>query len=169
MATLLTTVPITYIILTLLLGIPAIVNFIKWCKEIWKVRQKFRDDAVNEGKNIEKATEAEQFRFAEGESRISALESTVEKLSTVIEQQHELIKQLRVSDMLSIKAWIKDQHEKWMQKGWIDSQALDLLSQRYEIYEKEGGNHWAKKLVDELKGLPVLTAADLSDIARKDK
>jgi hypothetical protein len=65
---------------------------------------------------------------------------------------------------LDIKSWIKAQHEKWIFKGCIDSQMLDLLEQRYAIYTAEGGNSWAKKLMDELRALPTVTVVSLSDI-----
>jgi hypothetical protein len=31
------------------------------------------------------------------------------------------------------------------------------LEQRYAVYSAEGGNSWAKKLMDELRALPVVT------------
>jgi hypothetical protein len=41
-------------------------------------------------------------------------------------------------------------------KGWIDSQILDLLEERYDIYKKENGNSWALKLMNELRALPTI-------------
>jgi hypothetical protein len=66
---------------------------------------------------------------------------------------------LTESDKLNTKAWIKEQHDKWIPLGFIDSQSLDLICARYAIYELEGGNGWAKKMVDEIKALPVTIGA----------
>ena len=89
---------------------------------------------------------------------MTKLEKDVHDLKLIAERQQELIELLIASDELDIKSWIKMQHEKWIPRQCIDSQTLDLLAQRFEIYEQEGGNSWAEKLVNELKALPVVTA-----------
>ena len=142
------------VLLILLVGVPAIVNFISWCKATWAKREKFKQDAIETGRNEEREVEAEETRFTSGEARIATLEKNVELLTTMVTQQKEMIERLTKSDMLDIKSWIKVQHEKYMNHGWIDTQALDLLCQRHEIYKEEGGNSWADCLVDDLKGLP---------------
>lgn len=148
--------PLT-VILVLMIGIPSIINFIGWCKRIWNQRQQFQQENIDKGKRIEAREEREENRLQKGESRMTTLESDVADLKGIAKKQQELIELLIQSDELDIKSWIKIQHEKWMPKGCIDSQTLDLLEQRYAIYEKEGGNSWAKKLMTELRSLPVVT------------
>jgi hypothetical protein len=82
----------------------------------------------------------------------------------MLENQEKMIELLIASDELSIKAWIKEQHETWMPLGCIDSQTFELLEARYKIYVDEGGNSWAKKLMDDLRGLPVVTVIPLQDV-----
>ena len=49
------------------------------------------------------------------------MESDIVDLKTIVSQQKELIEQLTESDMLNTKAWIKEQHEKWIALQCIDS------------------------------------------------
>lgn len=154
MTTLITTYGVIPVLLTLLIGIPAIVNFISWCKATWAKREKFKQDAIQKGRKQEREEEQEENRFSSGEARISALEESVQLLTTMVTQQKEMIERLTRSDMLDIKSWIKVQHERYMAQGWIDSQALDLLCSRHEIYKEEGGNSWADCIVLDLKKLP---------------
>ena len=154
MSALITTYGIVPVILTLIIAVPALINFISWCKATWAKREKFKQENIEKGRTIERAEETEQLRFTAGETRISTLEDSVKKLTEIAETQNQMIKRLTTSDMLDIKSWIKAQHEKYMAQGWIDLQALDLLCQRHEIYKEEGGNSWADCLVEELKTLP---------------
>ena len=75
----------------------------------------------------------------------------------MLQKQQAQIDLLIQSDELTIKAWIKEQHEKWVAFQCIDSQSLELLTQRFNIYQQEGGNSWAEKLIDEIKELPIIT------------
>lgn len=43
-----------------------------------------------------------------------------------------------------------------MHIGAIDSHSLELVNRRFAIYKAEGGNGWAKKIVDDINGLPVV-------------
>lgn len=142
------------VLLILFLGIPAIINIISWCKNLWEKRTKFTKAAEERGRSQEKQEEAEEHRFLDGEARISALEKNVELLTQMVTQQKTMIERLTKSDMLDIKSWIKVQHERYMAQGWIDSQALDLLCSRHEVYKEEGGNSWADCIVSDLKKLP---------------
>lgn len=157
MAELISSIGIVQIALVLIIAIPAIINFIKWCKGVWGEREKFKQDNINKGRQIEAKEEKEEHRFESGESRIANLETEVADLK-------KLVALLVESDLLDIKSWIKMQHEKWIPRGCIDSQTLDLLEQRFSVYEREGGNHWAKKLVEELRALPVVTVVQVTDV-----
>lgn len=154
MIQLLTTTPLLTIVLVLLVFVPAIVNFISWCKKTWAKREEFKQQNIEKGKQMEREDETEELRFTAGETRIKTLEDNVGKLTEIAENQQKMIKRLTESDMLDIKSWIKDKHEKYMAQGWIDVHALDLLCSRHGIYKQEGGNSWADCLVEELKSLP---------------
>lgn len=164
MLELLSTFSLETVIIILFVGIPALFKLIGWCKKIYKEREDFKQENVNKGKAIEKKEEQKEARLSNGEARMTQLEADVRDLKTIAERQQELIELLIASDELDIKSWIKMQHEKWMPRQCIDSQTLDLLAQRFEIYEREGGNSWAEKLVNELKALPVVTVIPTRDI-----
>ena len=155
------------IIIILLIGIPAIVKFIKWCKNLWVIRERFKQENIQKGMRIEAQAERGEARLERGEARMSQLETDVRDLKELIAKQQQLIGLLIKSDELNIKSWIKAQHERWIPQGCIDSQTLELLEQRYSIYTKEGGNSWARKLVEELRSLPTVTVVAIQDIHEK--
>lgn len=161
MAELFSTFGVGTVLIILLIGIPAIVNFIKWCKGLWNTREKFKQENIEKGKAIEARAEEREARLARGEARMDALEQDVRELKEIAERQQKLIELLIQSDELNIKAWIKAQHEKWVPRQCIDSQTLDLLEQRFKIYEAEGGNSWAERLVNEMRQLPVVTVVPI--------
>lgn len=152
------------VVIVLLIAIPAIVNFITWCKKLWQKRTAFIEENVEKGRQKEKIEEAKEQRLQDGEVRMSQTEADISDLKTIIQKQQEQIDLLIESDKLNIKTWIKEQHEKWMPRKCIDSQTLELLCQRYKLYKLEGGNSWAKKLFDELCALPVVTVVPISEI-----
>lgn len=164
MASLISTYGISTVIIIFLVGIPALFNFIKWCKGIYATREKFKQDNINKGKEIEARAESKENRLQQGESRMTQLETDVRDLKILVQQQAKMIELLIQSDELDIKSWIKMQHEKWIPRKCIDSQTLDLLEQRFSVYEKEGGNSWALKLVNELRALPTVTVVPISEI-----
>ena len=156
MGELISTFGIGTVIIILLVGIPAIVNFISWCKGIWKTREQFKQENIEAGRKMEIRKEEKEMRFSNGEARMTNLEEDVKDLKTIIARQQQLIELLVESDELDIKSWIKAQHEKWMPRRCIDGQTLELLCQRFKIYTKEGGNSWAEKLVEDLMALPII-------------
>ena len=164
MVSLLTDFNITTILIILLVGIPAIVNFIKWVKGLWATREQFKQENIQKGKELEACAEAQEAEKMRTQSQIKELQDNVTRLTTMLENQEKMIELLIASDELSIKAWIKEQHETWMPLGCIDSQTFELLEARYKIYVDEGGNSWAKKLMDDLRDLPVVTVIPLHDV-----
>lgn len=157
MAELVATYSVEVVIIILLIAIPALVNFITWCKGLWQKREAFRVANINEGRVIEAEEEAAEAEIANIKQEIKTMKDNIATLTTLAEGQDKLIKLLIQSDELDIKSWIKAQHEKWVPKQCIDSQTLDLLEQRYALYVKEGGNSWAERLVQDLRALPVVT------------
>ena len=164
MAELFSTFGVGTVLIILLVGIPTIVNFIKWCKGLWATREKFKQENIQKGMRMEAQAEESEARLEKGESRMTHLETEVRNLKELIAKQQQLIELLIKSDELDIKSWIKAQHERWIPQRCIDSQTLELLEQRYSVYTKEGGNSWAEKLVKELRALPTVTVVPIKDI-----
>ena len=163
MAELFSTFSAETIIIILLVAIPSIIGFIQWCKNLWSKREQFKQENIEKGKALEATAEAEEHRLSDGEAHIKALEEAITAFKTIQENQDKIIQRLQRSDQLAIKTYIKEQHDIWMVKGFIDSQTLDILEQRFEIYEEEGGNSWAKKLMDDLRTLPVAVIPSSKD------
>lgn len=163
MSELISTFGISTVIVILIITIPALINFISWCKKTWKEREHFKEENFQRGREIEARSEAKEARLVRGEMRMGQLEKDVADLKDLIAKQQDLLELLIASDELDIKSWIKAQHEKWVSRQCIDSQTLDLLEQRFSVYESEGGNSWAKKLVEELRALPIIISIDNDD------
>ena len=157
MAELFSTFGVGTVVIILLVGIPAIVNFITWCKGIWKKRSTFAQENYEHGRKDEANKESKEHRLQNHEAELAALKANLAALTTINTNQQKQIDLLIVSDRLSIKAWIKEQHEKWTRCGYIDSQSLELLEDRFKVYTKEDGNSWAEKLMNEIRALPLVT------------
>ena len=163
MAELISTFGIGTVIIILLIAIPSIINFIKWCKDLWAKRESFKQEQIKKGMEIERTEEAEEHRFVSGESRIGSLETLVQQQAEMIKELKKITKRLEKSDKLAIKTYIKEQHDLWVPKGCIDGQVLELLEERYKIYREEGGNSWAERLMDDLRALPVVVIVPVND------
>lgn len=163
MVELISTFGISSILIILIVAIPAIFGVISWCKKLWALREQFKKDQQKQGRQALQEEEAEEQRFCSGETRIAQLE-------LIVAQQAELIKAMKTtnerlirSDRLAIKTYIKEQHDIWVPKGCIDGQVLDLLEERFAIYQEEGGNSWALRLMQDLRALPVATIVPFSE------
>lgn len=133
------------------------VKIIEGVKALWKKRASFQNEARLEGKRLQHEKESREAEEQAEEKRIADLEISLKEVQSVLATQQQLIELLIRSDELDIKAWIQQQHEKWITLQCIDSQSLDLVLQRYEIYAEEGGNGWAKRMVQDIKQLPIVT------------
>ena len=74
MAELISIFDIGTVIIILLVGIPAIVNFITWCKRLWDKREKFKQDSIEQGKRQEAQREQKETRLQNDEARLKMLE-----------------------------------------------------------------------------------------------
>lgn len=164
METMITTWGVTSIVAILMVTIPAIVNFIKWCKGLYAEREAFKKEHFKKGQKAEHKSIEEENRFSQGEKRIAALENVTQQILEKIDKLTRNMDLYLESDQLDIKAWLKEQHEKWMHKGAIDSHSLDLVNRRFAIYTKEDGNGWAKKMVEDINKLPVITAIPATEV-----
>ena len=70
MAELISTFGIGTVIIILLMGIPVIVNFIKWCKDLWATREKFKQENIQKGIEIEARAEEKEARLLNDEARM---------------------------------------------------------------------------------------------------
>lgn len=161
MADLISTFGIGTVVIILLVGIPAIVNFITWCKGLWQKRKNFAQENFDKGMQVEARSEEKENRLQSHEKELAQLKENLNELTKITTNQQKQIDLLIESDKLAIKTWIKEQHEKWMRQGCIDSQTLELLEDRYKVYCKEDGNSWAKKLMTELRSLPLVTVVPI--------
>lgn len=158
---LLATYNIGTVLIIAILTMVGIYKIIVWCKKTWAQRQAFAQENINKGVEIQRNKDKEFEAKQDEEARLQRLEKAIESLVRVNESQQRQIALLIESDQLNIKTWIKDQHEKWMALGAIDNWSLDLLELRFSIYEKEGGNSWARRLMDDIRGLPLITVVPI--------
>ena len=82
MIELLSTYGLTAIII-LLVGIPAIVNFITWCKNLWKKRQDFENESRSRGREEQRQIDAAQ----DEATHIQKLDETIASLKKIIDKQ----------------------------------------------------------------------------------
>lgn len=153
--------PIWAVILIAVASIIIILKIIEGCKKLWQKRKDFQKAAEQRGEEHQREEDAQAQEKEGAEKRLQKLEENYAKLSEILIKQQQTLDLLMESDELDIKTWIKTQHDQWMPTGYIDSQILDLVCQRYEIYEREGGNSWAKKMVDDMKQLTIVTNVPL--------
>ena len=151
----------------IIISIAALVGAFKlysWAQKMYQ--KKLSDDAakIQQGRELQKRDTAQEERFEGGEARIAKLEIAIVTLTNIANKQQDQIDLLIQSDELNIKTWMKEQHEKWMPKGFIDNYTYDLLEQRYAIYTKEGGNSWAEKIMSDLRSLPVVTIVPVVEL-----
>lgn len=153
--------PIWAVILIAVASIIIVLKIIEGCKKLWQKRKDFQKAAEQRGEEHQREEDAQAQEKEGAEKRLQKLEENYSKLSEILIKQQQTLDLLMESDELDIKTWIKTQHDQWMPTGYIDSQILDLVCQRYEIYEREGGNSWAKKMVDDMKQLTIVTNVPL--------
>ena len=145
------------VILIILAAFIVTYKIIDWCKKTWAKREEFKTEQYRKGAQKQHEIDVHEEEVLAEKKKIENLEKSIALLTELCAKQQTQIDLLIKSDELSIKAWIKEQHEKWIALQCIDSQSLELLTQRFEVYAQEGGNSWAEKLMEEIKALPVIT------------
>lgn len=154
---LLSNYPIWTVILITVASIIIILKLIEWGKKTWQKRQDFKTAAMHEGEKHQQQEDLAQHEKESLEKRIKELENHYSEMEKIFQKQQETLDLLKESDELNIKAWIKAQHDRWMPSGCIDSQSLELICQRFAIYQKEGGNSWAERMVEDIEQLTIVT------------
>lgn len=143
------------IILAIIIGLPSLYNFIKWCKNLYKEREDFKKKYIEKGKKIEAEEKEEENRFKSGEERIALLEkgqTALHKQVNVIEGNLSL---LLLASQSNLRIWLNQEYEKWMKIGYIDYKSLAEIEERFDIYTREGGNHGVERLIKDLRELPI--------------
>ena len=148
--------PLWTVFIIAVITIYATVTTIGWVKGLWQKRKTFQQNAMHEGEVHQAQVDQQHAEEQCQNDRIKLLEDNLQELTKLAASTQKQTDMLTRSDKLNIKAWIKAQHEKWMQLQCIDSHSLELICDRYDIYKEEGGNSWAEKLVNEIKALPVV-------------
>lgn len=148
--------PLWAVLVIAIITIYATVTTIGWIKGLWQKRKTFQQNAMHEGEVHQAQVDQQHAEERRQDDRIKLLEDNLKELTTMAKESQKQTDMLIRSDKLSTKAWIKEQHEKWISLQCIDSQSLELICDRFEIYKEEGGNSWAEKLVNEIKELPVV-------------
>ena len=83
------------------------------------------------------------------------LQTTIQRMSTTLDQLTKKVNMLIDSDKDDIKAYITRRHHYFMyQKGWIDDYSLDCIEKRYSHYQDEGGNSFIGSLMQQIRDLP---------------
>ena len=156
MVSLLSSFTLTEVIIILIVAIPALWKGLKALINFFANLKKTKEVLIQEGKQ-ELLEEIQTIqRFEKGEAEIQQLQKDEKKLTERVDLIEKQMKLLVQSDMLQIKRMIKDEHDKAMQNKFIDSEMLDLLEQQFKVYELEGGNGWAVKMMKEMRKLPTV-------------
>lgn len=127
------------IIFLILLGlaIKGIVSFFDWVQNKNKQVAKKINQPIQWQTNIEKNNEQIQ---------------DLKKLIQLLQDKVDLLIQ---SDKDDIKAFIvREHHQFYFQRKWIDDFSLDCIEKRYNHYKEEGGNSFIETLMDEIRALP---------------
>ena len=144
--------------------VSGVIGITTWIIKMVKAKRAYDAEQVQKGIKIAQDKQSQENRFSNGEHRMDVLESNVAKLTTTSDQLADLLKLLVESDQQNIKAWMKDQHEKWMARGYIDNFSLDLMEKRYAIYKKEHGNSWALDIMTDIRALPIIQVLPIGDM-----
>lgn len=145
------------IIIILIVAIPAIWKAIKAIINLFKNIAKRKEELAAEIRSeIEDEYETEN-RFEEGEERITQLEKDEKSLEERVKKTEAQLELLTNSDMLKIRRDIKKAHDKAMVMKYIDNEDLGLLEEQFEVYQEEGGNSWALKMMNDMRGLPTIS------------
>lgn len=135
----------------------AVVALIKWVADIISDIVTKRDKIVQQAIKKQKTAENIQARFDKAEAAIAALAQSQIQVSEKLDKIGQSIKILTESDKEDIKAFITQQHHYFCyEKGYIDTQSLECCINRFNTYEREGGNSFVHKLMDQIKALPTM-------------
>lgn len=145
-----TVIIISVVVIGLLITIIAKAQ--KWHKAAEEQRQTY----INQGATTEREKQELEKRLVDGDNHMTNLDNNVIALGERVEGVEEAIGILLESDKLDIKAYITEQYQYWIPKKYIDKNVMELLEARFAVYEREGGNGFAARMMSELRQLPMI-------------
>ena len=69
-----------------------------------------------------------------------------------VKMEHDIALLIR-SSILDFRFQLVKEHHYFSQLGWIDAYSLAALEEQYAVYIEEGGNSFAKQLMEEIRAL----------------
>lgn len=140
------------IILVIVAGIICGAELIKSIR-VWKEERNKKVNQIVEDKQKEVDIKAE---FESLHNLLNTINTRLDSFEERITKMEEKLKDLTISDMHDIKAWIVEQYQKFfVQQGWIDAFSAETIDRRYSDYVKEGGNSYIENLMDQLHTLSM--------------
>ena len=106
-------------------------------------------------KNLDTSLSRSDDRYKELNQKYDGVAEGIKDIQKGIAQLKDDFEQLRKSDVDDIKGYIIDQHQKFMELGYIDDQHLEVLDKRFKHYQKQGGNTYVVRLMEDLMALPL--------------
>lgn len=128
--------------------------FSKKIKSTMNKEQETKDEKQEILNEINKIHESMSKNEEEHKTITSCIEEMKEENKQMFSHQQEILDMLVESDIDDIKSYIVKQYHAFSAQGWIDDFSMDVIEKRYEHYQKEGGNSYAKHLVERLRQLP---------------
>lgn len=138
----------------ILLAVKSVIEYKKWVTEVadkaYEKRHKV-ETLREEACGITKQHNAELMKISEA---VASLQDTVQKMADRVDTLME-------SDRDDIKAWIVQQHHYFCyhQKS-IDDFSMDSIEKRFKHYQKEGGNSYVERLMEDLRDLPIVNSKE---------
>ena len=127
--------------------------------ELIKAIRTWREERKNYRDNIRKEVDQEHEEKSQFQEIHEKLDRMLERLDAIDERLAAAETKTNIlfdSDKDDIKGWIVEKyHEFYSRKGWIDAFTMDTIEKRFATYEKEGGNHYVKNLMNQLRSLPM--------------
>lgn len=145
---------IVIFIFMLLVGAKELIELLKYFYKLLKghfgkeIQEKKNDDVILEQINDLKKD------FAEHKKEHQEIKNDIQEIKEELIDNKDSIKKLVLSDRNDIKSWLVEKHHFFMEQGWIDDYSMDTVNRRFDDYVDEGGNSYAKSLVDSLRDLP---------------
>lgn len=155
-ATLIQTVGIGTVILVLAVCLPIIFNMLIKYRQLKKEHDEEIKKIKQEGAEVQEKKDALEARLQKGSDTMQQLTENDKKLEEILVHQQKEIDLLIASDEMDIKAYITDKYYYYIHKGYVDAEVMDILEHRFAIYQKEGGNGFAERMMNELRQLPLI-------------
>lgn len=156
LASLIETVGIGTVILVLVVCLPIIFNFLEKVMKLKKEQDKKKEELKQEGAQMQEQKDILEQRLEAGSKRMEALEAHDAKMEELLENQQKEIALLLQSDKMDIKAYITEKYYYYQNKPYINAEIMDILEQRFAIYQIEGGDSFIERMMDELRQKPLV-------------